>query len=178
MKRFFKNFFKYSKRVYFKKALDFWSRASRKEYLYAITLFIPFLFPLLLFSLALGIASAPMDGITAFLLPALATLPALGILSATIRRLNDCNTPKIISFILTTVTIVPFALLLVVTYVMLVVTHLGVNVNIVSFVNRFVFMPLVVPLAIIVVLTFPILIYYLTKPSTPRENKYGPQPED
>ena len=143
MIQFFKDLFKYTKRVYFTKALDFRSRASRKEYLYAITLFIPFLFPLLLCSWVLGILSASLHGQPAYLLPALATLPALGILSATIRRLNDCSTPKMISFTLKTVTIVPFALLLVVTY-------LSANLNFVWFVKSIINLPLVVLLAIII----------------------------
>ena len=157
--------------MYFTKALDFRSRASRKEYLYAITLFIPFYS---LYYYVHGYSAFyqhPCMANPAYLLPALATLPALGILSATIRPLNDCSTPKIISFTLKTVTIVPFTLLLIVTY-------LSANLNFVWFVKSIINLPLVVLLAIIIVLTFLILIYYLTKPSTPGENKYGPQPED
>ena len=166
--QFFKDLFKYTKRVYFTKALDFRSRASRKEYLYANPAHT--FYSILLCSWVLGILSASLHSNPFYLLPALATT-ALGILSATIRRLNDCSTPKIISFTLKTVTIGAIPLLLIVTY-------LSRNLNFVWFVKSIINLPLVVLLAIIIVLTFLILIYYLTKPSTPGENKYGPQPED
>ena len=158
MIQFFKNLFKYTKRVYFTKAFDLQSRASRKEYRYALLTFNLIIVPLYTVGWIIGGWWIAFGNTWVLFIGVPVTLPVLsGILSLSVRRLNDSNIPLILSFmiVIATVTVLTF--------------------TIIAFCFRD---PITFVLAPIFIIMFLLLLRNLTRPSTPGENKYGPQPED
>ncbi len=155
MIQFFKNFSKYTKRVYFTKAFDLQSRASRKEHSYALWIFTLMVPLLTLMWMWIGVGMM-FGNFGALFIGVPVSLPILfGILSVSVRRLNDCNIPLILSFMIVTGT----------------VTALTLTIIAICFRNSS-----IVVLAPIFIILFLLLLHYLTRPSTPGENKYGPQP--
>ena len=169
MMQFFKDLFKYTKRVYFTKALDFRSRASRKEYRYALILILAL--PVITFAMIgaltldpyfFGLIFAIVIATPSLLLAVclLALLYLTLLFTSTMRRLNDSNIPYSISLTLM------IAFVAVVVAVFFYIFSVGLNLKIFfGLIALFIFLLL-------------ILVYCITRPSTPGENKYGPQPED
>ena len=162
MIQFFKDLFKYTKRVYFTKALDFRSRASRKEYRYALILILAI--PVITFAMigASGLIFVMLIAtpslILAIYLLALFYLTLL--FTSTMRRLNDSNIPHSISLTLI------IAFVAVVVAVFFYILSVGLN-------PKIFFGLIALPIFLLL-----ILFYCITRPSTPGENKYGPQPKD
>ena len=148
--------------MYFTKALDFRSRASRKEYRYALILILAL--PVITFAMigagglifVMHIATPSL--LLAIYLLALFYLTLL--FTSTMRRLNDSNIPHSISLTLI------IAFVAVVVAVFFYILSVGLNPNI--------FFGLIALLIFLLLILF----YCITRPSTPGENKYGPQPED
>ena len=166
MIQFFKDLFKYTKRVYFTKALDFRSRASRKEYRYALILILAL--PVIIFAMIGALTLDPLFfGLIVIATPSLflavcllALLYLTLLFTSTMRRLNDSNIPYSISLTLM------IAFVAVVVAVFFYIFSVGLNPKI--------FFGLIALLIFLLL----ILVYCITRPSTPGENKYGPQPED